>query len=66
MEVVLVLLENISPPPAGPLTIDHEPVVPEVAAKLMISLPQETIWSGPAKAVKQGLPELSKAIVISF
>jgi hypothetical protein len=62
---VLVLSENISPPAIGGLLIiDQKPVVPDVAVKLTVSPPQERIWSGPAKAAKQGLPEVSKATVV--
>jgi hypothetical protein len=53
--VGLFILEN-SPPPAGPLTIDHDPTVPAVAERFTDSTPHTGgVLSGPAKAAKQGL-----------
>jgi hypothetical protein len=59
--VGLFILEKISPPPAGPLTIDHDPTVPAVAERFTDSTPHTGgVLSGPAKAAKQGLFELLK------
>jgi hypothetical protein len=60
----LYYLKIFLSPSGGLFIIDQKPVVPDVAVKLTVLHPQERIWSGPAKAAKQGLPEVSKATVV--
>ena len=59
VELGLVVSEKISPPPAGPLTIDHTPVLAVDAPNSTYSPPQEAIWSEPAMLDKQELASMA-------